>query len=782
MLLFGLASLFLGATARLAPQARYANASAPVTASAAVGGPAMPESTSLVSDSSLASVILIVETNNPGPPETETVMPIPGPALSHSMPPNVSSKNSTAYTTSTISLIPTLGNSNHTTITSTWEPSTTASADGDTSTDDSTTSQTDCIPLLLGLPETIYEIVPNTTTITLPYGTNATKTPEFTPTPYCSTSTAAGELATSTILVVPFAGFAHQTTTVVITEKNPTTVYTSNRVPNFPGLVDTKKVSVATTTEDTVPTFPAESPFSTTTSASPTATAGTQSGSDFSGNGGSSPSSSSSGSTSTGGASSSGDSSSGGSSSGGDGSSGSSSSGSSSSGSSSSGSSSSGSSSSGSSSSGSSSSGSSSSGSSSGDGSSDGSSSGSGSSSGGDSSSSGSSSGGASSSGSGSGSGTSSGSGSDNNGQATSPTISVTAGGVPIVLTPTNVVVNGQTVTVGSNIAPTTVVANQQTFTIDASQVIAPGTVISVPTAQGSSNASPTSTVIGGATVSLGDNVIYVGGTSYSFGVGAVQTTVVQNGRTISIGSAGVGFAKTTVTAAPVQTTAYLVLGGDVFYAVGASVAVFGQDTITYGSGIPQTTEVYNGETITIGPGGITQATTTLGGASHPTGTQIGIAGGLGVTEIGSSIVVIQSTTFTIGPNAGTTTAVIMGNTISANPSAIEIGTTTILSYPLNPTTQAVTAGGVTFSEIGTSLVVLGGTTFTIGPGAKTTTDVYNSQTISIGPGGVGFKTTTVVPPSATATGKKNGVGKVQPVLLALGIGICMAIGVGYSI
>ncbi|RDW80760.1 hypothetical protein BP5796_05458 [Coleophoma crateriformis] len=764
-LLFGLASLFLGASARLAPQARYANASAPVTVPAAVGGPPILESSSLVSESSLASVITITETNNPGPPGTEIVMPIPGPTLSSSASPNTSNKSSSAYTTSTISLIPTLGNSNHTTITSTWEPSTTASADVDTSTDDdSTTSRTDCITLLLGFPETIYEIVPNTTTITLPYGTNATKTPEFTPTPYCSTSSAAGELATSTLLVIPFAGFAHQTTTVVITEKNPTTVYTSNHIPNFPGLIDTKKVSVATTTDGTVPTFPAESPFSTTTSASPTATAGTQSGSDSSGNEGSSPSSSSSGNTSPDGASSSGDSSSGGSSSG-DGSSGSS-----------------GSSSGGSSSGGSSSGGSSSGGSSSGDGTSDGSSSGSGSSSSGDSSSSGSSSGGASSNGSGSDSGTGSGSGSDNNEQATSPTISVTAGGVPIVLTPTKVVVNGQTVTVGSSIAPTTVVANQQTFTIDASQVIAPGTVISVPTAQGSSDASPFSTVIGGATVSLGDNVIYVGGTSYSFGAGAVQTTVVQNGQTISIGSAGVGFAKTTVTAAPVQTSAYLVLGGEAFYAIGASVAVFGQDTITYGSGIPQTTEVYNGETITIGPGGITQASTTLGGISHPTGTQIGIAGGLGVTEIGSSIVVIQSTTFTIGPKAGTTTAVIMGNTISANPSAIEIGTTTILSYPLNPTTQAITAGGVTFSEIGTSLVVLGGTTFTIGPGAKTTTDVYNSQTISIGPGGVGFKTTTVVPPSATATGTKNGVGKVQPVLLALGIGICMAIGVVHSI
>jgi hypothetical protein len=56
--------------------------------------------------------------------------------------------------------------------------------------------------------------------------------------------------------------------------------------------------------------------------------------------------------------------------------------------------------------------------------------------------------------------------------------------------------------------------------------------------------------------------------------------------------------------------------------------------------------------------------------------------------------------------------------------------------------------------------VVIGGTTFTFGPGATPTTDLVNGQTIVIGPSGVGFKMTTFTGigtgPSPTQTGKKK--------------------------
>ena len=49
-------------------------------------------------------------------------------------------------------------------------------------------------------------------------------------------------------------------------------------------------------------------------------------------------------------------------------------------------------------------------------------------------------------------------------------------------------------------------------------------------------------------------------------------------------------------------------------------------------------------------------------------------------------------------------------------------------------------------------MVVIGESTFTFGSGAHTTTEVYNGQTITIEPNGVGFKTTTFTGTSATHT------------------------------
>jgi len=114
----------------------------------------------------------------------------------------------------------------------------------------------------------------------------------------------------------------------------------------------------------------------------------------------------------------------------------------------------------------------------------------------------------------------------------------------------------------------------------------------------------------------------------------------------------------------------------------------------------------------------------------------------------------------------------------------IEGGTT--LAYPFNPTIQTVTAGGITFSEVASSLAVIGGKTFTIGPGATPTTDVINGQTISLGPGGIGFSTTTFtgVPTSNTGvhTSTKSGAGNLKPASIYGVLGICIAMVIGYYI
>jgi hypothetical protein len=217
-----------------------------------------------------------------------------------------------------------------------------------------------------------------------------------------------------------------------------------------------------------------------------------------------------------------------------------------------------------------------------------------------------------------------------------------------------------------------------------------------------------------------------------------------------------------------------------VFSAIGSTVAVIKGSTFTYGPSVPVTTDVVNGDTITIGPSGVSFDGTTLGGPSHPTGTQLGIVGGLSITELGSTLAVVDGVTITIGPNATPTTTVLNGHTLTIASTGLGVGGAT-LTFPFNPTTQAVTAGGITFSEIGSSEVVIGGTTFTFGAGAKPTTDVYNGQTITIGPNGVGFKTTTFTGTSATQTGKKKkGVAGLRTRKVYGVLGTCIVVGVGY--
>jgi hypothetical protein len=327
--------------------------------------------------------------------------------------------------------------------------------------------------------------------------------------------------------------------------------------------------------------------------------------------------------------------------------------------------------------------------------------------------------------------------------------------------------------------APIVVTQNGQVFTVNPSQVIGAGSTIAIPAANTGGVFASAPTTIAGVPVQLSPNQAIISGTTYSIGAGAPSTTIVVNGQTISIGAGGLGFAATTVAPPLGAPTNVVIINGKIFSVIGSSLAVIDGTTFTYGPGKAPQTDVLDGETITIGPSGVSFDGTTLGGTAHPTGTQLGIAGGVSVTEIGSTLAIISGQTFTIGPFASLTTTIINGHTITAGPSGLGVEGTT-LAYPFNPTTQAITAGGITYSEIGPSLVVIGGTTFTIGPGAKPTTDIYNGQTISIGPGGVGFATTTVPPLTSTPTsavsaqvtgkGKKNGGESLRPVWGVLGV------------
>lgn len=352
--------------------------------------------------------------------------------------------------------------------------------------------------------------------------------------------------------------------------------------------------------------------------------------------------------------------------------------------------------------------------------------------------------------------------------------------GVTVMVGSNVAVIGGQTYTIGPSM--NTITQGADVFTIGPSQVLGPMLVAYVPTAGGIFSQAQT-TVNGVPIFNIGPTSVVVGGTTFTIGAGAPTQTGFYDGKTITFGPGGVMMDHTTIAPPPVLPTNNIVIGGEVFSAIGSTIAVIHSTTFTYGPGVPVTTEVVDGDTITLGPSGITFDGKTLGGPGHPTGTQLGVVGGVSITEIGSTLAVVDGVTITIGPGVKPMTTVINGHTLTIGPSGLGVGSAT-LSFPFNPTTQAVTAGGITFSEIGSTLVVLGGKTYTIGPGAKPTTDVYNGQTISIGPNGVGFKTTTFTGATATSTStkKKNGAAGLRARKVYGVLGTCIVVGVGYLI
>ncbi|KAF5872680.1 putative f-box and wd domain-containing protein [Botrytis fragariae] len=368
----------------------------------------------------------------------------------------------------------------------------------------------------------------------------------------------------------------------------------------------------------------------------------------------------------------------------------------------------------------------------------------------------------------------------ESNNDSGSPSLSTTSVvvlGVPIVLTPSNVVINGHTIQRQNS--PLTIKQKGHIFTVNPSQVIGPETTLTLPSsyraiestnpattrmqsqpnptsASGtdSSGKSPTlttnlggniemsaiSTVVDNISVKLGESIAVVNGKSYSIGSGAPQVVTVINTQTITIGIAGVQFTHTTLAPLLVEPTNHVIIGGEPI-SVGNSLAYIGSSTFTYGSGLAIQTDVFNGQTICIYPSGVVFARTTLGGNSR-SGNQIGIVGGLSVTELGSSIAIISSITFNIGPGATPTKTVISGESISADQSGLVLAGTT-LTYPLILATHPVTISDVIFTQIGSSLAVIDGTTLTFGPGATPTSHTFNRQTIKIGSNGIEFSKTT---------------------------------------
>lgn len=258
------------------------------------------------------------------------------------------------------------------------------------------------------------------------------------------------------------------------------------------------------------------------------------------------------------------------------------------------------------------------------------------------------------------------------------PTFKVTARG-------TQVIINDKTF---SDLGPSqtsVVTVGGGTFTIYPTAILGEGATVQKPAPAGTavSIATPTTGVVGGLPVTITGSEAIVGGATVT--IPERGTTTVVNGQRVSIGPGTlvVGGEMLSFDAVmPARETDVLINGGELLTAIGRSVVVIHSTTFTYGPGIPEMTEVVNGETISIRPSGVIVHGMVMGGPSADTSTtSYEIVGGVTISRIAPSIAVINGVTFTVGPGTHWTTTVIAGETFTVGPTGV-IAATMTLTYP----------------------------------------------------------------------------------------------------
>ncbi|KAF4856729.1 hypothetical protein CGCSCA4_v000614 [Colletotrichum siamense] len=307
-----------------------------------------------------------------------------------------------------------------------------------------------------------------------------------------------------------------------------------------------------------------------------------------------------------------------------------------------------------------------------------------------------------------------------------------------ITVEPTKVIVNDQTFTVTNPSETRQVSVSGAEFTINPSEVVGGGTIVDRPGNVGRSTVAPSSTVVGDVPVVVAPD--------------SLQNVVVVGGTTFEL------------QATPVVA-------------------------------------VVQGQTITIQSSGIVFPKQTVSiNRSSPTQTEIVVAGGEMVTAIGPSVVIVHSTTFTYGLASSTITEIVDDDTILIGPSGVIVRNVTMGGPNAKASDTAFEiVGGATITQVGASVVVVEGKTFTVGPGRGTTTTVIGGETITIGPSGVAVSTlslrypfgptvvTTIRAPTATAPSapapsetKTNGGPGVRHAKRTAGprLEFCIAIGV----
>jgi hypothetical protein len=157
------------------------------------------------------------------------------------------------------------------------------------------------------------------------------------------------------------------------------------------------------------------------------------------------------------------------------------------------------------------------------------------------------------------------------------------------------------------------------------------------------------------------------------------------------------------------------------------------------------TTDI-GGAPVSVGPGRLVVGGETLSlPTALPEDTDVFVVGGGLLTAIDSTIIVLRLTTMTYGPADSLATLVVDDDTITFDSDGVHIHDSTLGGPNAGPTdTTYALVGGVTITELGSTLVVIGDHTYTIGAGASAVTTEINDEVLTIGTDGVIFGTMTL--------------------------------------
>ena len=317
---------------------------------------------------------------------------------------------------------------------------------------------------------------------------------------------------------------------------------------------------------------------------------------------------------------------------------------------------------------------------------------------------------------------------------------SATIGNVPVVLRPQDVAIGSKTFEHGS--LPTSVIYNGQTYSWDASHLVGADATLAFP----SVDTSAPRVTAGGQVFFVFPSQLKAPGRDIPLPNVAIASPFVYKGQTFSVNPSQIIAPDTSITLPPARrVTPFVYI--DHTLSVDASQFMARSTTVPLSSGFGTVT--YNGQVLTIRPSKIIGPSTTIAlsardeSAASPTAISTG-----GLTfSIGPSAAVVGSSTYSFVPGKAPATILTHGEAVLVGSNGIQFGNVHVTIPTFSPSFLAITQGDLAFS-IAPSKVVVGGHTNLIHSNMVPITTVIDGQTISIGPKGVGFGSTTIPLPT----------------------------------